>query len=332
MDQPVYDRGAMSRGTTRIYFATDIHGSRRCWLKFLNAAEFYECEVLLMGGDFTGKMIVPLVKTGKKRYKAQLSGRERDIHERDIDVVERQIADSGFYPYRTDEDEMAALRESRERVDALFLELMEERVREWLDLAQERLPARGVRCFFGAGNDDPPAIDAILDEYTAASDGCLVHCNDRVVQLADGHQMVSLGTSNHTPWNTPREASEEDLRARIDELAAGVDDVAVSVFNLHVPPYSTRLDEAPELDENLRPVTVGGQLHMTPVGSTAVRESIELHQPLLGLHGHIHESKGFTKLGRTICINPGSEYGDGVLDGAVIELDGAGVTYTLVSG
>jgi Icc-related predicted phosphoesterase len=209
---------------------------------------------------------------------------------------------------------------------------MEERVREWLDLAQERLPPRGVRCFFGAGNDDPPAIDVILDEYTAASDGCLVHCNDRVVQLADGHQMLSLGTSNHTPWSTPREASEEELRARIDELAAGVEDLAVSVFNLHVPPYRSRLDEAPELDEDLRPVTVGGQLHMTPVGSTAVRESIELHQPLLGLHGHIHESKGFTKLGRTICINPGSEYGDGVLDGAVIELDGAGVTYTLVSG
>jgi Icc-related predicted phosphoesterase len=322
----------MSREKTRIYFATDIHGSRRCWLKFLNAAEFYECEVLLMGGDFTGKMIVPLVKAGKKRYRAQLNGRQRELHERDIDAVERQICDSGFYPYRTDEEEMEELRGSRERVDSLFLRLMDERVREWLELAQQRLAPRGVRCFFGAGNDDPPAIDAILDEYTASSGGTLVHCNDRVVSLADGHEMVSLGTSNQTPWNTPREATEEELRARIDELASEVDDLEHCIFNLHVPPYRTRIDEAPELDDDMRPVTVGGQVSMTPVGSTAVRESIEQHQPLVALHGHIHESKGFVKLGRTICINPGSEYGDGVLDGAVVELDGLDVKYTLVSG
>ena len=48
---------------------------------------------------------------------------------------------------------------------------------------------------------------------------------------------------------------------------------------------------------------------MIHAGSTAVRASIEKHQPLVGLHGHIHESKGFVTLGRTLCLNPGSEYG-----------------------
>ena len=317
---------------TRAYFATDIHGSRRCWLKFVNAAEFYEADVLVMGGDFTGKMIVPLVRGAKRKYRVQLSGKECDVHERDLVAVERQITDSGFYPYRTDPEEMEQLRAARERVDALFLQLMGERVREWLELARERLAPRGVRCFFGAGNDDPPEIDAILDEHAAASGGCLVHCNDRVVRLTDRHEMVTVGTSNKTPWDTPRETSEEQLEARIDELAASVSDMERCVFNLHVPPDRSQLDDAPELDADLRPVTVGGQVTMTPVGSTAVRASIERYQPLLALHGHIHESKGFTKLGRTVCINPGSEDGDGILDGAVIDLNGSELTYTLVSG
>jgi uncharacterized protein len=277
-------------------------------------------------------MIVPLVRGAKRKYKVQLSGKERDVHERDLVAVERQITDAGFYPYRTEPDEMQRLRDSRASVDALFLRLMGERVHEWLELARERLAPRGVRCFFGAGNDDPPEIDTILDEHAVASGDCLVHCNDRVVSLTDRHEMVTVGTSNHTPWDTPRETSEDQLEARIEELAGTVADMGRCVFNLHVPPYHSQLDEAPELDADLRPVTVGGQVTMAPVGSTAVRASIERHQPLLALHGHIHESKGFTKLGRTVCINPGSEYGDGILDGAVIDLNGSELTYTLVSG
>jgi Icc-related predicted phosphoesterase len=60
---------------------------------------------------------------------------------------------------------------------------------------------------------------------------------------------------------------------------------------------------------------------MAPVGSTAVREAIERQRPLLGLHGHVHESAGVEKIGRTVCINPGSDYGDGILRGAIVELD-----------
>lgn len=317
---------------TRIYFATDIHGSQRCWMKFINAAAFYEADVLIMGGDFTGKMIVPLVKTGKKKYRVELSGKTREVHERDVTMVERQILDSGFYAYRTDPEEMDALRAAPASVEALFLRLMEDRISRWLDIACERLSAGGVRCFFGAGNDDPPEIDELLDGYAAASDGCLVHCNERVVELTSHHQMISVGNSNETPWKTPRETSEEELEAQIEKLVGDVLDVPSCIFNLHVPPYQSRLDDAPELDDDFRPVTHGGQVSMAPVGSIAVRNAIERHQPLLALHGHIHESKGFVRLGRTVCINPGSEYGDGILDGAVLDLNAQPFTYTLVSG
>ena len=64
---------------------------------------------------------------------------------------------------------------------------------------------------------------------------------------------------------------------------------------------------------------------MASVGSIAVRAAIEKYQPLLGLHGHIHESRSAQKIGRTLCINPGSEYGEGVLRGILLELSSKGL-------
>jgi hypothetical protein len=57
---------------------------------------------------------------------------------------------------------------------------------------------------------------------------------------------------------------------------------------------------------------------MISVGSKAVRAAIEKYQPLVGLHGHIHESRSAQKIGRTTCINPGSEYGEGILRGCLV--------------
>ena len=135
----------------------------------------------------------------------------------------------------------------------------------------------------------------------------------------DGFSLVSMGWTNPTPWNTYREAPEEDLAAKIEVLAGLVPDMNRAIFNFHAPPYGTGLDEAPALDDSLRPMH-GGAV-MKPVGSTAVRDAILKHQPLLSVHGHIHESRAIKRLGRTMAINPGSVYGDGVLQGAVLELD-----------
>jgi len=104
-----------------------------------------------------------------------------------------------------------------------------------------------------------------------------------------------------------------------------------AIFNIHVPPYKSGLDEAPELDKDLRPVLAGQSLK--PVGSTALRKAIEEAKPLLGLHGHIHEGRGATRIGKTLCINPGSMYEQGTLLGAIVALGKNKIeNYVLTSG
>jgi len=135
--------------------------------------------------------------------------------------------------------------------------------------------------------------------------------------------MISCGYSNMTPWNCPRDFPEEELNKKISEMTAQVEEMEKCIFNLHCPPFNTMLDQAPKLDKDLNPsVQPGGGLEMAPVGSTAVREAIQKHQPLLGLHGHIHESKGTFKIGRTLCMNPGSEYAERILRGLLLDIDG----------
>jgi len=95
----------------------------------------------------------------------------------------------------------------------------------------------------------------------------------------------------------------------------------LTIYNIHTPPKDTPIDQAAKLDANLKPVVEGGQVVMIGVGSSSVRDLIMKYQPSLGLHGHVHEAAGAIRLGKTICINPGSEYSDGVLRGALITVD-----------
>ncbi len=135
--------------------------------------------------------------------------------------------------------------------------------------------------------------------------------------------MISVGFSNRTPWKTPREVDDDDLGSMIEDLASSLADAPRAIFNLHVPPVDSTLDTCPLLDWNTDPPTQivkGGQVVLHGAGSKAVRRAIELHQPLLSLHGHIHESAGAVKIGRTTAVNPGSEYGEGVLRGCLLTL------------
>src|SRR5207237_3500146 len=98
-------------------------------------------------------------------------------------------------------------------------------------------------------------------------------------------------------------------------------------------PYGTELDEAPAIDSEFRVQHTGGQAQLASVGSTAVRDFVLERQPLLGLHGHVHESRGAVVLGRTLCLNPGSEYSEGVLAGALVTLaDGRVASHQFVTG
>jgi Icc-related predicted phosphoesterase len=179
------------------------------------------------------------------------------------------------------------------------------------------------------GNDDPHELKQILRSSPA-----LTETEDRLLDLGEGITMISCGWSNPTPWHTPREMDDDNLERRIEKTAAEVSNPERAIFNLHVPPARTAIDLAPALDESLKPVVKGGAVMMKPVGSEAVRRVLERYQPMLGLHGHIHESRGAIRLGRTLSINPGSEYGDGVLRGALLDLTGRnGVrSYQLPSG
>lgn len=316
----------MSR--TVIYYASDVHGSDKCFRKFLNAAQFYGAGVLVMGGDILGKAIVFLEEVRPGVYTTMQHDRAIELTTNaELVAFEKTAADAGLYPYRCQPGEPAQLRASG-GVEDLFERLMRERLRAWMALADERLAGSGVRCYIMGGNDDPPEVLTVLRESTSVVDP-----DERVVRLDDHSEMISLGWSNPTPWHTPRECSEDELGQRIDALMAQVSQPETSVMNLHVPPYASGLDDAPELDASLKVQTSLGQTRFKPVGSTAVRAAIERYQPLLGLHGHVHEAHAISKIGRTVCINPGSDFGEGVLHGALATLDkGKLKGYQMVSG
>lgn len=313
---------------TKLYYASDLHGSNRCFRKFLNAAKFYQAQVLVMGGDILGKAIVFLEQERPGIYTTMAHQRQVTLASEDEALAfEKQLGDQGLYPYRCKQGEPRELATSG-TLEALFEQLMRARLEEWMALADERLAGSDVRCYIMGGNDDPPAV------LEALSHSRLVrNPEDQVVQLDDYSEMISCGWSNPTPWHTPRECSEEELGRKIDDLVAKVKRPETLVMNLHVPPYDSGLDEAPELDTSLKVQTSMGQTRFKPVGSTAVRAAIERYQPLLGLHGHVHEAHASKKIGRTVCINPGSDYGEGVLHGALVTLDkGKLKGYQMVSG
>ena len=311
----------------KIFFATDIHGSEVCWKKFLNSAAFYKADLVVLGGDVTGKIMVPvIVRPGS--FEVTLSGETHVVEtEEEVRNIEQKIRNRGYYPTRVTPDELAELNEEDGSIDRRFTTEMVNTLDRWLDMADAKLHGGEVPCIVNGGNDDTFEIDNVIE-----SSPCVTFAEGKVVNL-DGFYLASMGYTNPTPWDTFREAPEADLAKRIDDVASQIPDMERAIFNFHAPPFDTGLDDAPALDENLRPMH-GGAV-MKAVGSTAVREAILKYQPMLSVHGHIHESRGIKKLGRTLAINPGSVYTDGVLQGAVIDLNekkGKVTRHILVNG
>ncbi len=312
---------------TTIFFATDVHGSDICWKKFINAGKFYKADILILGGDMTGKAIVPIIHQGGSKWKCILLQQDFNLSsEEEVVEMEKKVKSRGYYPYRTSKEEVTELGAHPERVDELFHKEVLKTAEQWLAWADEKLKGSGMRCDVAPGNDDMFALDDLIRTST-----CVELAEGMIVQLDDDHEMVSSGWSNITPWHTFREAEEDDLLARYEPMLSQLKNPSNSVFNFHVPPYGSTLDECPELDEQLRPKYAGRSI--VPVGSHAVRQIIERHQPLLGLFGHIHEAKGTTRLGRTLCVNPGSLYEQGRLQGVIINLTRDAVkSYMLTTG
>lgn len=313
---------------TRLYFATDLHGSSKCFRKFLNAGPTYGADILVLGADLAGKAIQGIVLSPGGRWRCRFIGTDHDVAEgADLEALEKLIEDHGYYPYRAEPGELEG-RQADGTLDALFLELMSARLRGWLALADERLRPKGIPLYFMLGNDDPVQLRPILDEAPWGT-----HAEGRVIAIDDDHEMLSWGYSNITPFHSHREQTEPELAASIGAMVRELGDPSRAIFNLHVPPIDSGLDDAPMLDADLTVQQSLGQVRFAPAGSSAVRDAITDVQPLLGLHGHIHESSGIRRIGRTIAINPGSDYGTGTLNGTLLTLERERVaTHQLVRG
>ena len=307
---------------TTIFFATDLHGSETCFRKFVAAAGFYGADLLVLGGDLTGKLVVPLVSQPDGRYEAWVHGRRRLLDSDGAADLERQARVAGSYTRRMTPEEHQHLEANPAAVEELFAELMTDTLRRWLRHANERLAGSDIHILTAPGNDDPWLVDDVLREHGGER---VALAEGEIVEVAPGHELLTTGWTNKTPWNTPREYPEEAIAQRLDDLAAGLANPAGALFNVHVPPYDSRLDTAPLLGQDLKVRTSMGGEVTAPVGSTAVRDAIERHQPLVSLHGHIHESGGTARLGRTLAVNAGSEYGEGVLRGVLVTVGGGKV-------
>lgn len=315
-----FGRAKKGRATgTRLLFVTDVHGSDRCFRKFLNAGGFYSARYLLLGGDITGKTLVPIERTARGWSARFRDHAYLDLSEAERAALEQLIRDAGQYPVLGERDELLALADEMRR-EQVFRMAVVEGIRRWVELAELRLRGSGIRCFVTPGNDDFWEID----EPLRGSD-VVEFVEGRRIRLDDHHEMITTGYSNVTPWRSPRELDEPELRRRIDAMFAEVEEPESLIAILHPPPYGTELDKAPAIDAEFRLQMEAGSPRLTAVGSTAVREFILERQPLLGLHGHVHESRGAQLLGRTLCLNPGSEYTEGTLLGALVTVGGGEV-------
>src|SRR5215210_3007444 len=184
----------------RIFFATDIHGSETCWRKFLNSGKHYEAKVMVLGGDMTGKALVPIVEQGAGRWYATLLENRQDFTTEDeVKQFEESVRRRGYYPFRSTPDEMSELESDEKLRDQLFHREMLGTVERWMRMADEKLEGTGIECFVSPGNDDQVKVDEII---AAAKNVELAE--GRVVEFGE-FQMVSTGWSNRTPWDTYRE-------------------------------------------------------------------------------------------------------------------------------
>lgn len=330
---PLFGRKPQKK-LTRLFYATDIHGSEQTYRKFINAGKFYDVNVIVMGGDITGKLLIPIILENNGHYRATIQDRVENITtDGELKELTKRLGLLGFYYKIMEEDEYLKLSSETVEIEKLFIQLAKDRLTEWVELAETRLAGTGIRCFVTGGNDDAPEVLKTIENLNAES---FIACEGDIVYVDDDHTMVSVGFSTPTPWDTPREMDDEDLGKFIEKMVENIPNMSRTIFNFHDPPVDSTLDTCPMLDWNTdppEPIMKAGQQVMHGAGSQSVRNAIEKYQPMLGLHGHIHESQGVANIGRTTCINPGSEYGEGILRGCIVTFaDGKVEGYQMTSG
>jgi Icc-related predicted phosphoesterase len=143
------------------------------------------------------------------------------------------------------------------------------------------LQRRAGRVYVIPGNHE-----SARDIETLASRYGLANFHGGRMQVA-GYWIGGLGYSNPTPFNTPGEYSEGELRERLRPF----EDLKPLVMVCHCPPLGTALDR------------IGDGVH---AGSSSVKDFIDRAQPRYFFCGHIHEAEGtVVQLGPTQAVNAG---------------------------
>ena len=299
----------------KILFACDMHGANLVFDKFLAEGIAQKADLLILGGDLAGKDLIPIVPEGG-RWRAYENTTGALLEDEDaVAVYEARQADFGRYTARLARDEYARLRDDRKGIDELFKERLTARLDKWLDRIRDCM-GNSMCLVLSPGNDDPYYIDEFISGQLSPG---IMYGNNNVITIGPV-TVVSVGEVTTTPWNTWREEREEDLESRIASLVKEAGETEAAIFNFHCPPASTPLDLAPVLDEQCRMVRSGGEVERKHIGSRAVREAIRVYGPLVSLHGHVHESPGMMKIGKSVAVNPGSRYDEGILCAVLFDI------------
>src|SRR5215203_4526998 len=161
-------RRRQNQSITRIFYAGDVHGSRVCWKKFINAAAHYPADALVMGGDLTGKALVPIVREGDGSYSARVIGERRTAQTaEELDEMQQAISTNGMYHLIVDQGEARALAADASCREQAFERALLEELRLWVRFADERLGGTATRAYVIPGNDDPWSIDEVLAAGTS---------------------------------------------------------------------------------------------------------------------------------------------------------------------
>ena len=310
---------------TKILFTSDLHASDTFFLKTLTMAKRLTVDILFMSGDLTGKAIVPIVQVGD-HFVSKFFGVDYKLAQNELVEFQQKVRNVGYYYYICPKEEYENLREDPANIEKLFDSAMRTQLEDWIKKLDEVLP-KNVRVIMNPGNDDHFSVDDVLKKSER-----VMYTEGIVAEIDDAHKMISCDWVNVTPWNSPRECNEDELEKKLRVEFQKISSTERLVCDIHVPPFGTQLDLAPKLDKNLKPKTFFGQPIMVHVGSKAVLKVLKELQPKLTLHGHIHESAGTCRIGRTLCVNPGSEYVEGIMHGYFLKLTPDTVDYQPIVG
>jgi uncharacterized protein len=304
----------------KILFASDLHGSDLVFNKILNNAVFHNVNAVIIGGDISGKSLTPIIEFQENKFKYNYFGENRIISKDQIEDSIKSISNLGSYPIVMSEDQYDEILNNEKKFKNTFIQLIQGRLENWLKLAEEKLKKRSIRFIIMCGNDD----DFILDDTIKKSDYA-ENPDQQSVKIND-IMLIGESLTNYTPFNCPRDVEENKIELSLSVKLKKINLQKPFILISHAPPFNSSLDNVTKLDNNLKPVVLNGSPVIIPAGSKVIRNVIEDQSPIMSLHGHIHESAGYTYIGNTLCINAGSSYNSGILQAYIISIDNNSVT------